>query len=190
MQAPVFRAKYRARFLQLADIFLSSGMVPAYTAAAFIKKFARLALTAPPAGLPFPSSCGLRPQSPNDRLLVWLLTRCLYWEFVCSAPTALPAGLCCCLLCPGDSTDNVHWDHVRSTQLLPKCNKCELAGNSCYASALPPCCVFLGKQDVKSTFVRSYLRSTLCICSTVPSAWVLRKLESVGLRVGLMLQVQ
>lgn len=50
VQAPVFRAKYRARFLQLADIFLSSGMVPAYTAAAFIKKFARLALTAPPAG--------------------------------------------------------------------------------------------------------------------------------------------
>ena len=50
MQAPVFRAKYRARFLQLADVFLSSGMVPAYTAAAFIKKFARLALTAPPAG--------------------------------------------------------------------------------------------------------------------------------------------
>lgn len=56
VQAPVFRAKYRARFLQLADIFLSSGMVPAYTAAAFIKKFARLALTAPPAGaLPLPS---------------------------------------------------------------------------------------------------------------------------------------
>ena len=50
VQAPVFRAKFRARFLQLADIFLSSGMVPAYTAAAFIKKFARLALTAPPAG--------------------------------------------------------------------------------------------------------------------------------------------
>lgn len=51
LQAPVFRAKYRARFLQLADIFLSSSMVPAYTAAAFIKKLARLALTAPPAGL-------------------------------------------------------------------------------------------------------------------------------------------
>lgn len=53
MQAAVFRARYRARFLQLADIFLSSGMVPAYTAAAFIKKFARLALTAPPAGWSF-----------------------------------------------------------------------------------------------------------------------------------------
>jgi len=52
----VFRAKYRAQFLQLADIFLSSGMVPAYTAAAFIKKFARLALTAPPAGT-LPAAC-------------------------------------------------------------------------------------------------------------------------------------
>lgn len=43
-------ARHRVRFLELADIFLASGMVPAYTAAAFIKKFARLALTAPPAG--------------------------------------------------------------------------------------------------------------------------------------------
>ncbi len=48
----MFRAKYRAQFLQLADIFLSSGMVPAYTAAAFIKKFAWLAVTAPPPGTP------------------------------------------------------------------------------------------------------------------------------------------
>lgn len=71
----MFRAKYRARFLQLADIFLSSGMVPAYTAAAFIKKFARLALTAPPAGLPLPCasfSCHallfilLVPSSPSE----------------------------------------------------------------------------------------------------------------------------
>jgi U3 small nucleolar RNA-associated protein 19 len=38
------------QFFQLADIFLSSSMVPAYTAAAFAKKFARLALRAPPAG--------------------------------------------------------------------------------------------------------------------------------------------
>jgi U3 small nucleolar RNA-associated protein 19 len=40
----------RVQFFQLADIFLSSGMVPAYTAAAFAKKFGRLALRAPPAG--------------------------------------------------------------------------------------------------------------------------------------------
>ena len=46
----IFIARHRARFLTLADIFLSSGMVPAYTAAAFVKRFARLSLTAPPAG--------------------------------------------------------------------------------------------------------------------------------------------
>ncbi len=56
------QAKYRSRFFQLADVFLSSNLVPAYTMAAFAKKFSRLALTAPPAGanpsppplLPFP----------------------------------------------------------------------------------------------------------------------------------------
>ena len=46
----IFSARHRVRFLTLADIFLSSGLVPAYTAAAFAKRFARLALTAPPAG--------------------------------------------------------------------------------------------------------------------------------------------
>ncbi|KAK9836980.1 hypothetical protein WJX81_004282 [Elliptochloris bilobata] len=45
-----FQARQRARFFELADVFLSSGLVPAYTAAAFAKRFARLALTAPPAG--------------------------------------------------------------------------------------------------------------------------------------------
>ena len=35
---------------QLADLFLSSGLVPAYTAASFAKKMARLAVDAPPAG--------------------------------------------------------------------------------------------------------------------------------------------
>ena len=44
------QARQRARFFELADVFLSSGLVPAYTAAAFAKRFARLALTAPPAG--------------------------------------------------------------------------------------------------------------------------------------------
>ena len=44
------QARHRVRFLQLADVFLASGMVPAYTAAAFAKRFARLALRAPPAG--------------------------------------------------------------------------------------------------------------------------------------------
>ncbi|KAK9824409.1 hypothetical protein WJX72_010079 [[Myrmecia] bisecta] len=50
LQADVFLAKNRVRFFQLADVFLASGMVPAYTAAAFAKRFARLSLTAPPAG--------------------------------------------------------------------------------------------------------------------------------------------
>ncbi|KAL6760944.1 CBF/Mak21 family-domain-containing protein [Haematococcus lacustris] len=45
-----FAAKQRAQFFALVDIFLASPMVPAYTAAAFIKRFARLSLQAPPAG--------------------------------------------------------------------------------------------------------------------------------------------
>ena len=48
----VMQAKYRSRFLQLADVFLASSLVPAYTIAAFIKRFARLGLTASPAGAP------------------------------------------------------------------------------------------------------------------------------------------
>ena len=36
--------------MQLADLFLSSGLIPAYTAASFAKKMARLAVDAPPAG--------------------------------------------------------------------------------------------------------------------------------------------
>ena len=46
----MIQAKQRGRFFQLADVFLASGLVPAYTMAAFIKRFARLALTGPPAG--------------------------------------------------------------------------------------------------------------------------------------------
>ncbi len=47
------QAKHRERFFQLADVFLSSTLVPAYTVAAFAKRFARLALTASPAGAYF-----------------------------------------------------------------------------------------------------------------------------------------
>eukprot|EP00889_Picochlorum_renovo_P005897 jgi/Picre1/32927/NNA_008256.t1 len=43
----VFLSKHRVRFFQLADIFLASPMVPAYTAAAFAKKFARLGIRGP-----------------------------------------------------------------------------------------------------------------------------------------------
>ena len=46
----VFTARYRVKFLQLVDIFLASSMIPAYSAAAFAKKFARLSVSAPPVG--------------------------------------------------------------------------------------------------------------------------------------------
>lgn len=45
----VFISKHRVRFFKLADIFLASPMVPAYTAAAFAKKFARLGIRGSPA---------------------------------------------------------------------------------------------------------------------------------------------
>lgn len=46
----VFAARSRSQFFRLADVFLSSPLVPAYTMAAFVKRFARLALRAPPPG--------------------------------------------------------------------------------------------------------------------------------------------
>lgn len=48
--ASAFRAKHRKRFFDLMDLFLKSPLLPAYVAAAFIKRFARLALSAPPSG--------------------------------------------------------------------------------------------------------------------------------------------
>eukprot|EP00976_Prorocentrum_cordatum_P029425 599091-Prorocentrum_minimum.AAC.1 len=50
LEPSTFRAKYRKRFYDLMDIFLKSPLLPAYVAAAFVKRFARHALTAPPAG--------------------------------------------------------------------------------------------------------------------------------------------
>ncbi|XP_058137166.1 nucleolar complex protein 4 homolog [Dasypus novemcinctus] len=47
----IFHVKYRARFFHLADVFLSSSHLPAYLVAAFAKRLARLALTAPPEAL-------------------------------------------------------------------------------------------------------------------------------------------
>jgi U3 small nucleolar RNA-associated protein 19 len=49
-QPEALAAKYRGQFFQLVDIFLASGLVPAYTVAAFAKRFARLALSSSPAG--------------------------------------------------------------------------------------------------------------------------------------------
>uniref|UniRef100_A0A671NUS4 Nucleolar complex associated 4 homolog n=1 Tax=Sinocyclocheilus anshuiensis TaxID=1608454 RepID=A0A671NUS4_9TELE len=47
----IFHVKYRARFFHLVNIFLSSTHLPAYLVAAFVKRFARLSLTAPPTAL-------------------------------------------------------------------------------------------------------------------------------------------
>ncbi|KAJ1674775.1 Maturation and nuclear export of 40S ribosomal subunits interacting protein [Spiromyces aspiralis] len=47
----LMHVKYRARFFRLAQIFLSSTHLPAYLVAAFIKKMARLALSAPPSAI-------------------------------------------------------------------------------------------------------------------------------------------
>ena len=47
----ILHVRYRARFFSLADLFLRSSMLPAYLAAAFIKRLARLALTAPTPGV-------------------------------------------------------------------------------------------------------------------------------------------
>ena len=43
----LLHVKYKARFFHLADIFLGSTHLPAYIVAAFIKRLARLCLTAP-----------------------------------------------------------------------------------------------------------------------------------------------
>lgn len=48
--AELFHAKYKFRFFKLVDLFLSSPHLPSYMAAAFAKRFARLALHAPPSG--------------------------------------------------------------------------------------------------------------------------------------------
>ena len=45
-----FHAQNRKGFFELLDIFLKSSALPAYLAASFIKRLARLSLTAPPAG--------------------------------------------------------------------------------------------------------------------------------------------
>ncbi|XP_039627964.1 nucleolar complex protein 4 homolog [Polypterus senegalus] len=51
LEPSVFHVKYSARFFHLLDLFLSSSHLPAYLVAAFVKRLARLALTAPPQAL-------------------------------------------------------------------------------------------------------------------------------------------
>ena len=50
LDASAFHVSNRKGFFELLDIFLKSTALPAYLAAAFAKRLARLALTAPPAG--------------------------------------------------------------------------------------------------------------------------------------------
>ncbi|ANB14043.1 Noc4p [Sugiyamaella lignohabitans] len=47
----IMHAKHRSRFFRLVDLFLSSTHLPATICASFIKKMARLGLTAPPAAV-------------------------------------------------------------------------------------------------------------------------------------------
>jgi hypothetical protein len=50
LQPSVFLVAHRAELFQLTDVFLSSEYLPLSVAASFLKKLARLALTAPPQG--------------------------------------------------------------------------------------------------------------------------------------------
>ncbi|XP_054612330.1 nucleolar complex protein 4 homolog [Dunckerocampus dactyliophorus] len=68
----VFHVKYRARFFHLANIFLSSSHLPLYLVAAFAKRLARLALTAPPTALliVLPFIYNLIRRHPSCRVLI------------------------------------------------------------------------------------------------------------------------
>ncbi|XP_036907733.1 nucleolar complex protein 4 homolog [Sturnira hondurensis] len=72
MDPSIFHVKYRARFFHLVDLFLSSSHLPAYLVAAFAKRLARLALTAPPEALllVLPFVCNLLRRHPACRVLV------------------------------------------------------------------------------------------------------------------------
>lgn len=72
LEPPVFHVKYRARFFHLANLFLSSSHLPVYLVAAFAKRLARLALTAPPTALliVLPFIYNLIRRHPSCRVLV------------------------------------------------------------------------------------------------------------------------
>ncbi|XP_034048324.1 nucleolar complex protein 4 homolog [Thalassophryne amazonica] len=72
LEPSVFHVKYRARFFHLANIFLTSSHLPVYLVAAFTKRLARLALTAPPTALLFilPFICNLIRRHPSCRVLI------------------------------------------------------------------------------------------------------------------------
>nr|CAG4651775.1 EOG090X04ZD [Triops cancriformis] len=64
LEPTIFHARYKSRFFYLANLFMTSTHLPEYVAAAFAKKLARLALTAPSPSLvlifPFISNLMLR----------------------------------------------------------------------------------------------------------------------------------
>ncbi|NP_001084692.1 nucleolar complex protein 4 homolog B [Xenopus laevis] len=72
LEPSVFHVKYRARFFHLANLFLSSTHLPVYLVAAFAKRLARLALTAPPQVLLMiiPFICNLIRRHPACRVLI------------------------------------------------------------------------------------------------------------------------
>ncbi|XP_073727463.1 nucleolar complex protein 4 homolog isoform X1 [Misgurnus anguillicaudatus] len=72
LEPTLFHVKYRARFFHLANIFLSSSHLPVYLVAAFVKRLARLALTAPPTALLIllPFICNLIRRHPSCRVLI------------------------------------------------------------------------------------------------------------------------
>ncbi|XP_038618922.1 nucleolar complex protein 4 homolog [Tachyglossus aculeatus] len=82
----IYHVKYRARFFHLTDLFLSSSHLPAYLVAAFTKRLARLALTAPPEALLMvvPFICNLLRRHPACKALV---------HRPVATPTDLPSAL-------------------------------------------------------------------------------------------------
>ncbi|KAM3939934.1 nucleolar complex protein 4 homolog [Leptodactylus fuscus] len=68
----VFLTKYRARFFELANLFLSSTHLPVYLVAAFAKRLSRLSLTASPQALMMiiPFICNLIRRHPACRPLI------------------------------------------------------------------------------------------------------------------------
>ncbi|KAG7223874.1 hypothetical protein INR49_015130 [Caranx melampygus] len=72
LEPSIFHVKYRARFFHLANLFLSSSHLPVYLVAAFAKRLARLALTAPPTGLliVLPLIYNLIRRHPSCRILI------------------------------------------------------------------------------------------------------------------------
>ncbi|XP_033832205.1 nucleolar complex protein 4 homolog [Periophthalmus magnuspinnatus] len=72
LEPSVFHVKYRSRFFHLANLFLSSSHLPVYLIAAFAKRLARLALTAPPTALliVLPFIYNLIRRHPSCRVLI------------------------------------------------------------------------------------------------------------------------